>query len=503
MLIPRWHHVAAALILCAQLGLGCGDDGAAPPGVSTNGPGDRDGDGGGGGANPPSARSPRPDGGAILPRADDEIELQFGGDPVRYPIVIEADPGVLDVHLSIDTSSSIAAEIDALQEDLESEVTPRLRARVASASFGVSRFEDFPAEPFGTPGGDSGVPPDTPYRLLSPITSDVARVASAVAGLDQPLGFGGDIPESGAEALWQIATGDGYSVGGRRLIEAFDGRAASGGGNVGGVGFRPGALRAVLHVTDAPSHDPSDYGTRFPDTHGMAEAAQALKQIDAKLLAIVSGACAATDDDCEGGSHAAARAELEAAALFTGAFATPDADGKCPYGLDGALRSAVGERCPLVFDVSDEGEGLAETLIDAIVELVDGVRFERVTGEAGDDPLGFVQRVVPAQAEQLGDGEPAAVADLLPEDAPDGEPDSFVNVRSKASLRFEVELRNTRIAPSDIEQRFRVVVQVSGDGLILEERTLRIRIRAGSSLVPPAHLDAATPDPPADDDAGT
>jgi hypothetical protein len=468
--------------------------------VSTGGPGDRDG--GAGGANPSVVRSPRPDGGAILPRADDDVELEFRGDPVRYPIVIEADPGVLDVHLSIDTSASIAAEIDALQEDLESEVTPRLRARVASASFGVSRFEDFPAEPFGTPGGDSGVQPDTPYRLLSPITSDAARIASAVAGLDQPLGFGGDIPESSAEALWQIATGDGYTADGRRLIEAFDGRPASGGGSAGGVGFRAGALRAVLHVTDAPSHAPADYGTRFPGTHDMAEAAQALKQIDAKLIAIVSGACAPTDDDCDGGSHAAARAELEAAALHTGAIAAPDGNGKCPYGLDGAQRSAVDGRCPLVFDVSDEGEGLAETLIDAIVELVDGVRFDRVTGEASDDPLGFVQQVVPADAEQLGDGEAATVADLLPDGAPDGEPDSFVQVRAKARLRFEVELRNTRIAPSDVAQRFRIVVQVSGDGLILEQRTLRIVIPAGGGLAPAPEADAAAPDASADDDGG-
>jgi hypothetical protein len=438
-----------------------------------------------------------------LPRADDQIELAFRGNAVRYPIEIEADPGVLDVHLSIDTSSSIAAEIDALQEDLESEVLPRLRARVESASFGVSRFEDFPIEPFGTPGGDSGILPDTPYRLLAPITSEVTRVASAVAGLDQPLGFGGDIPESGAEALWQIAKGDGYSADGRQYIEPYDRRAAAGGGDQGGVGFRDGALRAVLHVTDAPSHDPSDYSPELPRVHAMAEAAQALRQIDAKLLAIVSGACAEDDDACEPGAHAAARAELEQAALTTGAVGVPDADGSCPYGLDGAPLPAVGDVCPLVFDVSDAGAGLSQTLTDAIIELVDGVRFERVSGEIGDDPLGFVQRIVPAEAEQPGDEAPAEPADLLPEGEPDGEPDSFVQVRSKANLRFEVELRNTRLAPTDAAQRFRVVVQVVGDGLILEQRTLRIVIPSGDGLVPPEQEpDSSVPDASSDDDAG-
>jgi hypothetical protein len=441
---------------------------------------------------------PRPDGGAVLPPADEQIELAFGAAPVRYPIAIDAEPGVLDVHLSVDTSSSIDDEIDALQNDLEGEITPRLRERIVDASFGVSRFEDFPAEPFGTPGGDSGTRPDTPYRLLSPITSDAVRVASAVAGLDQPLGYGGDIPESGAEALWQIATGAGYVAGGQRLVEVWDGPAAAGGGSAGGVGFREGALRVVLHVTDAPSHDPRDYADRFPDTHDMAQAARALRDIDAKLIAIVSGACDASAADCATGAYAAARAQLELAALRTGAVAAPGANGECPFGLDGAPIAAIDGSCPLVFDVAADGSGLSDTLVDAIVELVDGVRFARVTGSASDDPLGFVQRVTPAEAEASPGGDPPETADLLPENEPDGELDSFVEVRAKTRLRFDVELRNVRIAPSDVDQRFRVIIQVEGDGVILQRRTLRVVVPSGSGLVPPPAPGAG----PGDDDAG-
>jgi hypothetical protein len=400
---------------------------------------------------------------------------------------------VLDVHLSIDTSASIGGEINALQRDLQREIAPQLRTRVPGVSFGVSRFEDFPEEPFGAAQTEEN-PPDTPYRLLTPITADAARVESAVASLDQPLGYGGDLPESGAEALWQIATGEGYYTRGRRLIDAYDRRPARGGGTEGGVGFRAGALRVVLHVTDAPSHRPRDYGNRFAGTHSLDQAAEALRAIGARLVGIVSGACDVdTDARCDDGPHLAARSELQQVAVFTRALGRTPVDGACPYGIDDAPIPSLEGECPLVFDASASGEGLSQTLIDAIVELVDGVRFEQVTGSASDDALGFVQRVVPVEAEQSGDGAQAQIGDLLPEDEPDGEPDSFVAVGARTRLRFEVELRNTRLAPLDVDQRFRIVVQVVGDGLILEQRTLRIRIPAADALVPPR---------PPDEDAG-
>ena len=65
----------------------------------------------------------------------------------------------------------------------------------------TSRFEDFPGSPFGSPGNDHGALPDAPFQLLTPLTSDIALISSAVALLDRPLGFGGDNAESGAEAL--------------------------------------------------------------------------------------------------------------------------------------------------------------------------------------------------------------------------------------------------------------------------------------------------------------
>ena len=134
--------------------------------------------------------------------------------------------------------------------------------------------------------------------------------------------------------------------------------------------------------------------------------------------------------------------------------------------------------CPLVFDVEGDGTGLAETLVDAIVDLVDGIRFEAVHAEASDDPLGFVRRIEAVQVEQDKGVPPPTLEDQLPADAPDGWLDTFVDVRAKARLGFDVRFRNVHITPSDVDQRFRVRVRILGDGLIVAEHTLRIVVPA-------------------------
>jgi hypothetical protein len=492
----RYHtvvtaHRLRAVLAAALIGVApaCSDDQAPPPGMRPTTPDTPGVDGGLDASTPPV----RPVAGSILPSADEEIDLAFGAAPAHYAIEVEADPGVLDVHFSVDTTGSIDAEIDELQREMARTIAPGLRKRVQSVSFGVSRFADFPRSPFGSAGDDREAA-DTPFALLTPLTSSLTRVTSALAHLDQPLDNGGDIPEAGAEALWQIATGAGYRLAGTWLIAPYDEPAEEGGGTAGGVGFRAKALRVVLHVTDAPSHTPADYAGVFPGTHDMTEAAGALTAIQAKLVSIVSGACSGTsrdDLDCAKELYARARSELERAALFTGAVGQAPDHGMCPHGIASAPVPAKDGTCPLVFDVDSHGHGLSDAILDGIVGLLDGIRFGVVTGNAEDDPIGFVQGVSPAPTKGQREQE-AKTADLLPEDAPDGVVDSYVEVRSKTSLLFQVTLQNDRIRSTDVDQLFRVVVEIEGDGVTLERRTLRIRVPRGSSLAP--DLDAGSPE---------
>lgn len=463
----------------------CGDD--APPRTVSIGDGGPDPED----AGPEDAgpEPPRPDGGSILPPADEELELVYAGPAVAYRLTSEASLGVLDLHLSVDTTGSMDNEIDELQQNLADTILPAIREVVPELSVGVSRFEDFPRPPFGDP-RDSSFRGDRPFQLLTPITSDESDILDAVARLDAPLGIGGDTPESGAEALYQIATGEGYKLNDDTVIPPYDGKAARGGGELGGVGFRDGALHVVLHITDAPTHWPSNYEGDFPDTHSLQDAIDALREIDARVVSIVSGLCKSEvgGSDCDDRFSEEARGQLEWVAFETGAVTESDNMAEeCPHGVDGVVRPIYSGICPLVFDVTDQGEGLAKTFTNAITKLVNEIRFERVTAVVANDPLGFVESVRPIATSD----DAPEIDDLLPAGAPDGEPDTFLDARAGAPIVFEVTLRNVRLPPRDVPQLFRVVLQIFGDDLIVEERTLRIVVPAGE-----------LPEPPSDDDAG-
>jgi len=483
----RPHDERCMRSLLTGLGLlllaACADD-PAPGSVSTGGRDPNPEDAGLAGRDGGGRPSIRPDGGPILPPSDEALELPFGAAPLVYELSGEAGLGVLDLHLSVDTSGSIDREIDELQASLTDDILPALRDVVPELSVGVSRFEDFPLQPYGNP-ARTGQRADRPYELLTAITSDVRSIEAAVRKLDTPLGIGGDAPESGAEALFQVATGDGYEVAGDELIPPFDGDAEEGGGVLGGVGFRPGALHVVLHITDAPTHLPADYEEWFPGTRTLEEAGAALAGLEARVISIVSGACVDDGVPCNEGSVRRARDELEHLAFMTGAV-TEAVDDECPHGIEGAPHPTHEDVCPLVFDVSDEGEGLAETFTEGVITLIEDIRFAKVTAIAADDPLGFVKRIEPVG----GDDSPRA-ADLVPSGAPDGRPDTFVDVRGGAMLRFAITLRNDRLVPREQPQSFRVVLRVLGDDLIMAERTLRIVVPAGSLPTGPLFDDDA------------
>lgn len=432
----------------------CGEERPPPPGTNLDAerPDAHAGDGGGWTVDASRPATPR------LPPADIEVTLPYLGPTQQIEMRTAADLARLDVHFSIDTTGSFGGEIDVMQAELDERIVPALSRRVADIAFGVSRFEDFPLPPYGAPA-------DRPFRLLSAITTERARTRSAVASLDDPLGQGGDMPEASFEALYQIATGEGYAHGGTTYIAPFPGR-APGGGTVGGAGFREGALRAVVHVTDAPSHVPREYVRDFPGTHSLADAVRALQREEVKVLGIASSP--------------EARADLEAVAAATGAV-TPPIDGRCRTGLDGALRPPRTGTCPLVFDIARDGSGLSVAVIDALVELVDAIRFAEVYGVAVDDALGFVQVIAAERALPPPTGTPPGVRDLRPEDGVD---DTFTDVRPGTELIFAVRLRNETILPADYDQIFDLVVELRGDGLALSRQTVRVTVPRGRAPRP-------------------
>jgi hypothetical protein len=233
----------------------------------------------------------------------------------------------------------------------------------------------------------------------------------------------------------------------------------------------------VVHVTDAPSHAPVDYLPDVPDAHSLDEATERLREMNVAVLGIASSRVA--------------RPNLERVALDTGAFVEPVA-GACPTGVDGASNPPASGLCPLVFDIDRDGTGLSDAMVDALVALLDSVRFEEVYGVATDDDLEFVTAVEARSATSpAGTAEPGR-EDLRPAD--DGILDTFVDVRPGSELELVAHFHNDRIPPADYDQIFRVTVQVVGDDLVLSEQVVRVVVPRGRQLPMDAGADDASAD---------
>jgi hypothetical protein len=413
---------------------------------------------------------PPEDPGPALPVPDLVFVLPLGGPDQTTDLDFTVGIRSLDVHFSVDTTGSFGGEIDELQESLLDVVLPGIRARVADATFGVSRFEDFPVEPFGDVD-------DRPFRLLQGQTTDDGRAASGVARLE-PLGNGFDAPEASPEALYQIATGEGLRLSGAQIVAPFERDDAA--GSLGGAGFREGALPVVVQVTDAPPHDDDSYRPPI-DAHSLGEVERALRDLGARVVGIASGE--------------AARPYLERIARATSAVASPD-HGRCQTGVDGAARDPDGDDvCPLVFDIEGSGQGLSGTIVDAVEALLETIVFDVVSVVILDDELGFVEDALPLEADAPAGTPEPGLADLEPPGG-DGALDSFTSVRSGTRLRFRLVLANDVVRPSDYEQVFLLRARIVADGeTILDERRIQV-------VVPPAAPLDAGPDASSGVDAG-
>ncbi len=107
-------------------------------------------------------------------------------------------PRQLDIVILADETGGMGgavAEIKALLPLL-----PTYLSALGDVAIGLSGYRDFPQFPFGDPG-------DYPYRLLQPVTKNAAQLTNA--GNQLVIGGGYDEPESGNEALYQVATGEG------------------------------------------------------------------------------------------------------------------------------------------------------------------------------------------------------------------------------------------------------------------------------------------------------
>jgi hypothetical protein len=149
-----------------------------------------------------------------------------------------------DIVLLADKSGSMGGELANVKANFAS-IVSQVQAVQPDAQFAVAAY------------CDTGDPVAPPFQLFTDLTANASALTTAINSVN--LCDGGDIPEAQLDALWQIGSGG------------------------DAVSFRPDSSRIVVWYGDNPGHDPS-LG------HTEADATQSLLDVDAKVLAISTGA---------------------------------------------------------------------------------------------------------------------------------------------------------------------------------------------------------------------
>lgn len=363
--------------------------------------------------------------GLDLPDAQPDGSVDAGTDAAVPCVEVPPDGGVAEVPLDtvarlrradvvflVDVTLSMRDEIDQIRARLRDTLAPAIEGQIPDSQLAVATHGDFPIDPYGASS-------DSPFQLVVPMTSDLARAQAGVDSLR--LGDGADQPESQVEALYQIATGEGL---GPWIPPAF-------GCPSGGYGypcFRDDSLPIVMMFTDAPMHNgptgTNPYSTIAPPPHTYVDAVRELTARGIRVIGLESG----------GGQG---RRDLESIARDTG---------------------AIGPAGPLVYDIGTVGERLDDGVVSAIRTFADSVRFDvdtvLVDPEPGDgiDVRTLVERVEPVRAEPMSGVESIDVAG-----------GAFRGVHAGTRVVFRILVRNDAIPPSPHARRFRLGIIFRGD----------------------------------------
>ncbi len=289
-----------------------------------------------------------------------------------------------DIAFLLDTTGSMSSTLSAMKNEY-SAIVSTLSSQIPDAEYGVATFDDYNH-------GSYGSGQDKPFILQQEITSDVGQVQSALSGIG--LHGGGDGPESGMEALYQGLTGVGYdqscngSYDSADDVKPFIGSASdpfngsaggaqtglySGGGDLGGFGFRAYALPVLVYATDNQLRDADGgFGTPggCPGDAGNSDVSMAARDLGAYLIGVsVSGSTPVT--------------QMNQLADDTSSYADTDGDG------------LADDRLVFTWNSSSSSQ-FRSTVTDAIDDLVQSVVFSEIELEIEGDTHGFVVDIDPA-----------------------------------------------------------------------------------------------------------
>ncbi len=383
------------------------------------------------------------------------------GGPTCITLPPDAILDRVDVFFLFDDTGSFAGFVPTVS-DIFSDLVTDLGLALPSVEFGfgVGRFEDY-----GGPGtGFSGeFVAGRPFLLNQPIVTE-ADAGGAVALetlINDALartapGFGGDGPESAvAEGLYQVATGLGFDgdgdglttgIGGVQVagavatqttpdvsgdVPAFASNVATASGNIGGAGFRTGALRLVILATDICSISAFDAALGVPPTIDGTGGSEPVEEFACSSTAPGTSRFGFVSDSLSSGGNTIAGAVVPSGAgtvpdtiaalnaagirvLGMGPGAGPTPSGSGPSSSEDVFLSALARLTgavdefdnPLVFDIGAGGDPLKDAIVAAI-EATATAPIDITLMTSGDLPDGLTVDIDPDTVFGVGPDEQA------------------------------------------------------------------------------------------------
>lgn len=416
------------------------------------------------------------------------VVLPLDGASVVQAVTERISTRPIDMVFQLDGTGSAQAIETAFQAAWSVNILPALLTLEPDAAFALGSHNAFaaPCDPFG-----SGV---NPFQLRQRITTRTANITAAVSQLSTVGPTGAGDFESLTEALFQIATGRGFSStfcpdssspafnpSANEIVGVQD-------GVVGGVGFRSGTQRVAFYLTDAPPYDKSDL-----DIHvgaSFAETVRALLEQDIRPIGVV------TPDTFSAGTVAAyaplaiATHATVPACAWDGLRTAGCPAGLCCTGPAFAGRAPTDGECPLVYETDSSSSQIGAAISDATRIAGSLLRWDvtivpvadpAAQAASGIDTSCFLAGV---EATGFGAGSPVCGGSPFVSDAREsGAGDALGNLPLNVSANFDLTFANRCVSPATSPRTFDLTLRFATvDGYAFASTPWRVIIPP----VPPA-----------------
>ncbi len=376
---------------------------------------------------------------------DDLAEIAYGTDPNNnadkipddvFYVILPYKPGITanrpldfktdiqqaDIAILVDLSGSMSGEHSNLKNGINSVIVSGVKAQIPNTGFGLVKF---------------GTLEDQPYFIQQNITLDTTEIQNAVNTITSCNGS----LEYHTFALWRTATGFPYNS----TVEGYNlgifGSVCSG-ESYGGMCFRPGSLPIFIMASDESFFSDGMFTSSGGDpVIYTADAITAMNNINAKFIGINSG------DSLN---------DFNAVSEGTG---SKDSSGNY-----------------FNYTISDDGSGMSDQIVTAVLELVNHVqmnvstRKEPVDGTCNSfESVDFIKALIPLSAD------PAENIEGM-------DTTTFLKVLPGTKVTFSIDFENDFCQPEKNKTLvFKARIDVYGDETsLLDSRDVLIIVPSGS-----------------------